>query len=55
MMCDLMTGYARILVDRNRRMNLKITFSFHIFMVDKNKLTLKATGMFDGDCIAGQG
>ena len=55
MMCDLMTGYARILVDWNRRMNLKIMFSIYIFIVGRNKLTIKAAGTFDGGCMAGRG
>ena len=55
MMCNLMTGYARILVNRNRRMNLKITFSFYTFIVGKNILTIKAAGTFDGGCKAGRG
>ena len=55
MMCNLMMGYTRILVDWDRRMNLKITFSFYTFIVDKNKLTIKAAGTFDGGCMAGWG
>ena len=55
MICNLMTGYARILVNRNRRMNLKITFSFYTFIVGKNTLIIRAAGTFDGGCMAGWG
>ena len=51
----LMMGYTRILVNWNRRIDLEFIFSLlYIYIINKDRLTIKAAGIFEGYCMTGR-